>query len=84
MRRKERSLRRGLSKWSRQDRSLDGVGLMTKMGVPPPTPDEWQRLPWLIKAWIVITIFAYSWQSSLAYSWLKMQGIDAQLVENNG
>ena len=43
---------------------------------PPPTPEEWDRLPWLIKAWIVVIVFASSWQSSLAFQWLKIAGAD--------
>lgn len=46
---------------------------------PPPTPEEWQSLPLALKLRIVIIIFVNTWQSSLAYWWLKGQGIYAQV-----
>lgn len=46
---------------------------------PPPTPEQWARTPWPVKAWIVATVFFYSWEINLAYGWLKVQGINVRI-----
>jgi hypothetical protein len=44
--------------------------------IPPPTSEEWDRLPWPVKAWIVFIVFKTTWQSNLALWWPKMAGVD--------
>jgi hypothetical protein len=41
---------------------------------PPPTPEQWQRLPTWSKARIVLLVFIYSWESWLAEIGLKIGG----------
>jgi hypothetical protein len=52
---------------------------MTKMEtnqVPPPSSEEWDRLPLSAKIQIVAIVFFATWQAQLAYAWLKLAGVD--------
>jgi hypothetical protein len=44
--------------------------------VPPPSSEEWDRLPLSAKIQIVAIVFFATWQAQLAYAWLKLAGVD--------
>lgn len=49
----------------------------------PITPEIWRKLPWHVKAWIMAQVYEASFLYDLAYLWLIIIGIDAQMVRNN-
>jgi hypothetical protein len=46
----------------------------------PPSAEEWSRLPWSVKVWIVATVFSHSWQRNLAEAWLKTGGTNGRIL----
>ena len=40
--------------------------------IEPPTPEQWARLPWLIKALITVQVALETWDISLAFWWLSV------------